>query len=248
MMLRVTLGALAILVAIVGGNTFGKPFASNPALAQLAPCVGAPSPWPPPASNQIVTWGYTEQAIAAGSLKAANAIPSPAPSACRAITRPEFVSRVQNNGSCTSQGSTNAQRMPTWQDLVNCRTLTGQVSTPVSGTATGAVPCNTPCMQGGGTPQAATPLDTSTSPTTINPSGTNPVAWSITPSAISGTCTLALLHGSSTVLGPFTLSQGVADNHGPYTGGAGSGYYTLEIKSATNYGSCTVSGSLSWWQ
>lgn len=170
------------------------------------------------------------------------------------VTLSQFTTIVQNNGSCSSSGSgllpSGYVRYPFMQDLVNCRTLAGQVQASVVGVASGAVPCNSFCLQSGGSPQPAQDLVTSTSSTTINPSSTNPITWSVTASSISGTCTVTLYKGSTAEV-TATLSQGVA-SPGNYQGGAGAGVYTLTIHDSTNNGSCTVlssSGSyLKWWQ
>jgi hypothetical protein len=85
------IGTVALRAALVGGNPIGERFASNVAVAQvaaLAPCPQFPSPWPSPVANELVNWSFIESSIAAGTLRANNPLPSPAPEACRMINAP----------------------------------------------------------------------------------------------------------------------------------------------------------------
>jgi hypothetical protein len=197
-----------------------------------------------PAANQVLRGVDIQTLVTNGALT--TSAPCPSPTGLNVLTRAQIVGCVRNNGSCAS-GASASYYIPVWQDLINCRTLTGQVSTSVSGTADGPAPCNLLCQQGGGSASPASPLDTSTSSTTVNPSGSFPISWSVTPSSVVGTCTLVLKYAGSAVNGAVGLSAGTTVT-GSYTTSGGAGVYTLHIACSSNNSSATVSGTLSWYQ
>lgn len=197
-----------------------------------------------PGTNQLVSWSALCSEVTAGRFVWKSGTPAQCSSLPNRIT-----SWADFTGAVNSSGCPAGNPLPTYQGLINCRVLVGQVSASVSGQATGPIPCNQICINNGGSPQPAAPFDTSTSSTTVNPTSTGTqVSWSVTPSSVSGTCTMRLYHGGTSFAGPYTLSAGVT-SASSYASGGGGGVYTLEVACSTNGSQATISsGSLSWFQ
>lgn len=196
-----------------------------------------------PGANQLVPWSGLCSEVTAGRFVWKAGTPAQCSSLPNRIT-----SWADFTGAVNSSGCAAGNPLPTYQLMINCRVLIGLVSASVSGSAEGPVPCNAICISGGGSPTPASPLDTQTSSTTVNPvSAGTQISWNVTPSSVSGTCSLSLKYGSTIVVTAVGLTQGVAST-GSYSLGGGAGVYTLHIACSTNGSSATVSGTLSWYQ
>lgn len=199
-----------------------------------------------PGAAQLVSWSALCSEVSAGRFVWKAGAPAQCTSLpLRIVSWADFTANVNTSGC----GSGNP--LPTYQQLINCRTLAGLVSASVSGTANGYQPqtCSGPVSDRSCIPAvAASPLDTSTSSTTTNPNSSSvQISWNVTPSQVSGTCSLSLIYGSTTVSPNVYLSTNVPVS-GSYILGAGAGAYTLHIACSTNNSAATVSGTLSWYQ